>query len=205
MDESQISIIVPIYNTGMYLERCIKTILNQSYNNIELILINDGSTDCSGSICDKISSEDKRVKVIHTENNGLSKARNIGIAHSTGSYISFVDSDDYVHEDIYKDMIRVAETTNVDLVYCNYIEGCLDKYVFEKYKDLRFDIVNSSKILELGYKKESLKYLVVWNKLFKKKIIKDINFDEDIKMGEDHIFCNKVYNEVNNVGYLNNQ
>lgn len=205
MSKFRISIVVPIYNTEKYLERCINSILNQSYSNIELILVDDGSTDGSGEICDRLAYKDKRVKVIHTKNNGLSKARNIGIEHSTGSYIAFVDSDDYIHEDMYNDMVKIIKNNDVDIVYCNYLEGSLDKYRFNKYKDLKIDIFDSKKILELSYKKESSKYLVVWNKLIKKQIINDIKFDEDIKIGEDHIFCNKIYNKAKKIGYINNQ
>ncbi|MFQ7000891.1 MAG: glycosyltransferase family 2 protein [Clostridium sp.] len=93
---------VPIYNVEKYLDRCIKSIINQSYTNLEIILVNDGSTDKCGQICDKWKEKDERIKVIHKENGGLSDARNAGIEIAKGEYLSFIDSDDYVHKDFIK-------------------------------------------------------------------------------------------------------
>ena len=100
--DNLISVIVPIYNVEKYLDRCIKSIINQSYTNLEIILVNDGSTDKCGEICDKWKEKDKRIKVIHKENGGLSDARNAGIEIAKGEYLSFIDSDDYVHKDFIK-------------------------------------------------------------------------------------------------------
>lgn len=104
-----LTIIVPIYNTENYLSECIDSILNQSYKNIELILINDGSTDNSGFICDEYSRRNKRIKIIHTENKGVSHARNIGLSIAKGEYITFVDSDDFVSHDIYLENIKILQ------------------------------------------------------------------------------------------------
>lgn len=112
-----LTIIVPIYNTENYLSECIDSILNQSYKDIELILINDGSTDNSSSICDEYSSKDKRIKVIHIENRGVSYARNTGLSIAKGEYITFVDSDDFVSNDIYLENIKILEQNlSIDLI-----------------------------------------------------------------------------------------
>ena len=111
-----ISIIIPIYNVEKYLVRCIESILNQSYKSFELILINDGSTDKSGEICDLYKSKDKRIKVIHKVNNGASEARNTGIENSNGGYICFVDGDDWIENNMLREMKEYFEIYNPDLI-----------------------------------------------------------------------------------------
>ena len=103
----EISIIVPVYNVEKYLKRCIDSILNQSFTDFELILVDDGSTDNSGEIIDEYAIKDERIKVIHKENGGLSSARNVGIEYSKGNYIAFVDSDDYINKNMYKFYIKM--------------------------------------------------------------------------------------------------
>ncbi len=100
MDEL-ISVIIPCYIVEMYIDRCLKSVLNQTYQEIEIILVDDGSTDNTGMICDRYSTVDERIKVIHKENGGLSSARNAGLARATGKYIGFVDSDDWIDDDFY--------------------------------------------------------------------------------------------------------
>ena len=99
MKNKLVSIVVPIYNVEKYLKRCVNSLLNQTYKNIEIILVDDGSTDSSGAICDQYKPKDNRIVVVHKSNGGLSDARNTGIDMARGEYIAFVDSDDYIHED----------------------------------------------------------------------------------------------------------
>ena len=116
-----VSVIVPIYNVEDYLLTCIKSILNQTYTNIEVILVNDGSTDKSLDICKKIIRNDSRVRLISKKNGGLSEARNFGIDEALGEYYLFVDSDDYIKEDMIEKMvIAMNKERNIDLVICNY-------------------------------------------------------------------------------------
>lgn len=114
MEKGLISIIVPIYNTKEYLIRCVKSLQNQTYHHLEIILVDDGSTDGSGEICDKLASEDERIQVIHKENGGSSSARNLGIAQAGGEYIGFVDSDDYVDADMYEKLYYALEHFQVN-------------------------------------------------------------------------------------------
>ena len=102
-----ISVIVPIYNVEKYLIKCIESIINQTYKDLEIILVDDGSTDSSGKICDEFATKDNRIKVIHKKNGGLSSARNIGLDICKGNYISFIDSDDYIELDMYEKMIKI--------------------------------------------------------------------------------------------------
>ena len=112
-----ISVIVPVYNVKPYLRKCLDSIINQSYRDLEILIIDDGSTDGSGDICDEYRKDD-RIKVFHTENRGLSAARNLGLDSASGDWIGFVDSDDWIEPDMYEVLIRKGEETGADVVEC---------------------------------------------------------------------------------------
>lgn len=116
MEQFKISAVVPIYNTVNCLRRCVESIQNQTYKNLDIILVDDGSTDGSGQLCDTLAKEDKRIRVYHKENGGASSARNVGIQNSIGDYIGFVDSDDYIDTDIYQMMMKLAEEKNYSII-----------------------------------------------------------------------------------------
>ena len=118
--EPLLSIIVPIYNVEQYIDKCIQSILNQTYQNLEIILVDDGATDRSGSIADSYAAKDKRIKVFHKENGGISDARNYGLDHVTGDYILFVDSDDFIENTMCERLFTIANSTHADMVSCNY-------------------------------------------------------------------------------------
>lgn len=181
----KISIIVPVYNVENYIERCIKSLLNQTYRNIEIIIIDDGSTDNSEKLCDQFKNEE-RVLVIHTKNAGVSKARNLGIEKASGNLIGFVDADDYVREDMFENLYKaISEESNIDIVMCNYFDN--KKINKIKNKDL---IVNKENLIKQVIGNGQYRGFI-WNKLFKKDIIKKnkIKFKTDIDMCEDLIFC----------------
>ena len=115
----KISVIVPVYNTEKYLNRCIDSILAQTFTDFELLLIDDGSTDSSGKICDDYAAKDSRVKVLHKENGGVSRARNLGIDNAQGEYLSFIDSDDYIRPEMYEKLAKIIDIYGVDLVCSN--------------------------------------------------------------------------------------
>lgn len=117
-DTPLISIIIPVYNSEQWLEKCVFSILNQSYNNLEIILVDDGSTDQSGTMCDQYRNLDQRVRVYHKENGGQATARNLGLKMASGSYIGFVDSDDWIDQDMYSTLIDAAVSTKADIVMC---------------------------------------------------------------------------------------
>ena len=116
--DNKVSVIVPVYNVSKYLQQCFDSIKNQSYKNLEIILIDDGSTDGSSIICDELKKEDKRVKVIHQKNKGLAETRNIGIKHSTSNLITFIDSDDYIEPNMFK--VLKENILDNDLIIFNY-------------------------------------------------------------------------------------
>lgn len=164
-----ISVIVPVYDVEPYLRQCVESIINQSYANLEILLIDDGSPDKCGAICDEYAIKDSRVKVFHTENRGLSAARNLGIRESSGDYIAFIDSDDWIEPDMYEVLLRRLEETGADISACGY------------------DVVSGRKTAEWRPKEkvydstEALKALLsdainnnAWNKLFRRKVFQSV-------------------------------
>lgn len=188
----KISVIVPIYNVEKYLEKCIDSIINQTYSNLEIILVNDGSVDNSKNICDQYAISDKRIKVIHKENGGLSDARNYGLNIATGDYVSFIDSDDYIHPMFYEILWKMIEENEGDIAQCN----------FTKYYENN-DIVNIkniefhkqphilTNIQALDYLTSDLNYIVVWNKLYKIELFDHVRFPKG-KLHEDEYTTYKV-------------
>lgn len=131
MNEELISIIVPVYNVEAYIHQCIKSIIEQSYKNLEIILVDDGSKDKSGKICDDYARKDKRIKVIHKKNGGLSDSRNAGITVATGKYIAFVDSDDWIEKNMYEKMYNECEKFGADICICGFFREYKDKTISE--------------------------------------------------------------------------
>lgn len=196
-----ISVIVPVYNVERYLSKCIESILGQSYENLEIILIDDGSTDCSGEICDKYAKLDNRIIVIHKENGGASSAKNAGLRIANGKYLSFVDSDDYLEPCAYLYMISKLNEYHADVIHCCY----RDIYVnFSK------DRVSQDFIEKFGTEEYLRRFTtdwscgLLWNKLYRRKIFQDIYFEEGHKIddefftyqgimnAEEIIYCPKV-------------
>lgn len=205
--EEVISVIVPVYNVESYLEECILSILHQTYNALQIILIDDGSTDLSGKICDQYAEIDNRIEVIHQKNAGVSVARNVGIQKAIGKYIIFTDSDDVLPEKAYEDLLNVR-TGNPGLVIgrMQYIDKCGK----ELKTSPKFDIqkISVKKFAEELYEEKSFGYLgYLWDKLFVRSIISEnkLTFNPNIQLNEDRLFiiqyllhcnfvacCNKV-------------
>ena len=183
-EKNLISIVVPIYNAETYLNQCIKSIIEQSYKNIEIILINDGSTDDSGIICDEYAQKDIRIKVIHNKNQGVSISRNIGIQEARGEYISFVDADDFIskkyveilYQLIIKDNAQISTVGNDE-----YYEGKMIK----TSKGIR-KVLHSEEAIKMILKERDMTH-VCWGKMYKKELFddEDIKFDSTMKIGED--------------------
>lgn len=200
MKEKKISIIIPIYNVKLYLERCLNTIVNQTYSNLEIILVDDGSNDGSEKICDEWKQKDKRIKVIHKTNGGLSSARNEGIKISTGDYIQFVDSDDFIDlscvEILYNNLLKYkADISMCGIIMTNDIYKKKMKW-FENdqclEKDKAFRLLIENNILTSH----------AWNKLFKREIFKEIIFPEG-KLYEDIRIMHIIFSNINKVAITN--
>lgn len=200
-----ISIIVPIYNTQMYLKRSISSIINQTYKNIEVLLINDGSTDNSLEICQEFSKVDNRVKVINKKNSGVSNTRNIGIELSTGDFIMFVDSDDFIDEDYVEKMYYELQKLNLDVIvsgmqFCDDKERMIKKELYKTdTQELKFDNICKDII-------NTLYFCSSCKTLFKKSIIAEnnIKFNEKFNYGEDLLFSFTLLKNSRKIGYLNN-
>lgn len=182
----KISIIVPIYNAEKELQICIESIQRQTYKELEIILVDDGSTDRSNIICQRYASQDKRIRVIKKENGGVSSARNIGIKEATGKYIQFVDSDDYIELNCCQTLIEAMKKNKVELVICGCIEHRKEKEKEIFYKE---QVFHSMK--EMGKDFGDIYCMnlfnIPWNKLFIREKIKNL-FVEELSLGEDLLF-----------------
>lgn len=194
----KISIIVPVYQVEKYIGQCIESIINQTFKNFELILIDDGSKDKSGNICDEYAKRDKRIHVVHTENKGAASARNKGLDLATGEYIAFVDGDDYLAENMLDKLYKVITQENCDVVVCDF----LNLHRNQK-KDFILELsdrkVTGKEVLShLKNQKNYGVWTIVWNKLYRKEILKDLRFPEG-KYFEDEIFSDQLYLRCNKV------
>ncbi len=185
--EPLISVIVPIYNVEQYLDRCIKSIVNQTYRNLEIILVDDGSPDSCPDICDKWAEKDDRIVVIHQKNAGLSAARNSGLDMANGEFISFVDSDDALDCDMLAFLYGLIEQNDADISRCSYQFNFEDGTLREAEINTEIRILEGEALMNdlcnTGYK-----CMVVWNKLYKRDVIGNLRYDTSVKASEDYIF-----------------
>lgn len=197
-----ISVIVAVYNIEKYIACCIESIRRQTYRELEIILVDDGSTDRSGEICDAYQKKDERIKVIHRKNGGLSAARNTGLAHAEGSYITFVDGDDWIEDSMYEKMAEQVRKEGADLVACRY---------YRVYKDFRADeSTDKITVFEKPFSmlaqclREDEKFLIqhaAWNKLYKRELLGEERFPEG-KWYEDVVFSAKILSRVQKGVYI---
>lgn len=191
IDYGLVTVIVPVYNVERYLDKCISSIAHQSYDNLEIIVIDDGSTDSSAKICDNWSVKDKRICVIHKENGGLSDARNAGLAVANGEYISFVDSDDWLHPKFIEIMIKTLKKAEADIAECGvvYVDE-QENVIHERYYPKEKAILNKVEALRALIKEEGI-YQTVWNKLYKREVLEGILFEKG-KCNEDDFWTYQI-------------
>ena len=183
MDEKLVSVIIPAYNIEDYIGRCLDSIISQTYKNLEIIVVDDGSRDHTGEILDNYAKKDRRIKVIHKENGGVSSARNKGIEAAEGDYIGFIDGDDLIESEMYKTLVDLLEEENADISHCGY------QMVFPD----RVDYYHNTGKKKIQTTEEGLKDLLsgemiepgLVNKLYKKELIKNCRLDETVKINED--------------------
>lgn len=204
----KITVIVPVYNVENYLEKCLDSLINQTYKNLEIIVINDDSTDNSGEICQEYAQKDNRIVYIEKENGGLSDARNAGLDRMTGSYVTFVDSDDWVELDYVEILYKKIIEYQADISVGNYYSYNEDEetYYFHIYGDSYYEkVYDNVSIFENLYESQEMKSFALisaWGKLYKAKLFDYLRFDKG-KLGEDGYFNQKMYLSVNKVVYLN--
>ena len=199
MSNPLISVVIPIYNVENYLNECVDSVINQTYKNIEIILVDDGSPDNCPKICDEYAKKDNRIKVIHKKNGGLSDARNCGINQSNGEFIAFVDSDDYIEKDYLSSMYKNLKDNDVKIAACGYVNLVNDKDVrIINYENIekKYSTIEAEKYLNIvGYFNVSS-----CNKLFDKKLFENIKFPLN-KKSEDWFIMYKLIEKSGGLYY----
>lgn len=195
------SVIVPVYKVEKYLSRCIDSVLSQTFTDFELLLIDDGSPDQSGQICDEYAKLDDRIRVFHKENGGVSSARNLGLDNAKGDWIAFVDADDWISEDF----LQIDDHADADVIQKAYhtINEITDKVVMNPIKSYEFNKKEDIYRFFVRKRKNAL-----WNKIISRKIIQSARFDTNIAIGEDFLFFLSIIRNVNryafsSTGYYN--
>lgn len=197
-----ISVIVPVYNIEQYVEECVDSIVNQTYRNLEIILVDDGSTDCSGEICDRLAAEDERIIVIHKQNGGLSSARNAGLDIAKGEWIGFVDGDDYIEITMYQELLQVAKKFHAPLAIGTYKEFPVEngiQYGYNKKTEvLEGDTLIKSYVMMNGEYQLSP---AVWTRLYHKSLIGKKRFPYGY-VHEDVCFTTEVFCQCKRAAYI---
>ena len=204
MNDILVSVIVPIYNVEDYLPKCIDSIICQTYKNIEIILVDDGSPDSCGQICENYKKKDSRIKVIHKENGGLSDARNAGICRAKGSYYVFRDSDDYIHERMIETLVEGVVSTSADIAVCSFKNVKEDEIIdihsginTGSYKLISEDIDR----LSYFYGDKYTEFTVAWNKIYPASFFKEIKYPKG-KIHEDEFTTYKLLELAKKIAYI---
>ena len=212
-DNTLVSIVVPVYNREKYLDRCLTSLINQTYKNLEIILVDDGSKDKSGEICDRYALIDDRIITIHQKNGGVSKARNTGIDAAHGKYIAFVDADDFISENMYELLVSAAEENASNQVCCNAFDVLENKTIEVKHffddncvkgnEEVFSQLIKSLLIPECADNK-ALLLQQIWNKLYLRKLVEkyNIRFDTELRYAEDWLFNINFYRYADNVKFI---
>jgi len=200
--QSKISVIVPVYNVDFFLERCIQSIINQSYRNLQIILVDDGSTDKSGEICDVYSGKDDRIVVVHQPNKGLVTARKVGLELADGEYIGFVDGDDYVEEDMYSELLREIQKSDVDFVHSGFY---LNNKLIADFSYEVIDLENNRYDMYIEALRMDKIWPSIWSKLFKASVIKTVyaKVPDNASYGEDLVCLCELIGSAKNMLLLN--
>lgn len=197
----KVSIVVPVYNVEKYLQDCVQSILNQTYKDIEVLLIDDGSIDSSPQICDKFAEDDNRVKVFHIKNGGVSNARNLGIKNATGEFVAFVDSDDLACQEYISKLVNCLINSGADLSVCGY-KMQTDKGTFDVGRKNDRDIYYAHKSEDFFKLYQHSLTPSVWGKLFIKEKITKL-FDTTLNYGEDDLFILDYLKNANKIAFVN--
>lgn len=201
ISNEMISIIIPVYNSAKWLRRCIDCVVTQTFTDLEILLVNDGSTDESGDICDEYASCDSRIRVIHQKNGGVSEARNTGLRNVTGEYVSFIDNDDWIHPQYFELLFRAIIETGGDMAMCYYRKIWIDEFspdttpinLQESYKSISSTkMIDGMLAIPIDTSRSSpIPYEFIWAKLYKKDILKDLYYKN--VWAEDVEYNSRVY------------
>lgn len=179
----KVSIIVPVYNTAPWLDRCIESLVNQTYQDIEIILVNDGSSDSSRQVCAYWQEKDQRIKYLYKENGGQASARNMGLDYATGEYIAFVDSDDCVSPDYVQKLLNMCLEHKTTISCCGYVltdETTPAAFTELPQEEYSVDIIDRYTYFERMYTDKEILYVVVWNRIYHRSVFESLRFDENL-------------------------
>ena len=202
----KISVVIPVYNVEPYIRKCLDSVINQTYTNLDILCINDGSTDKSGIICEEYAKRDSRIRVFHKTNGGLASARNVGLSHLTGDYLGFVDSDDWLEPDMYEALHRVIKDYNVSFSVVSYFMDCDEQCELmiarEKIPDRVLNQEEMLLYMSRGFHYAGF-FCSVCNKLFRTSLIYNnkLAFDNNLRSGEDVKFLTDVILRDGCTGY----
>jgi len=198
-DQPLLTVIVPCYNVEKYIDKCISTIVGQTYTNLEILLINDGSTDETGKICDAWQEKDHRIRAIHKQNEGVSYARKTGVENATADYIAFVDSDDWIDKNMYQNMMAALLSTHSDIAQCRdchvYEDGTHEHCSIE-HKDGSFEIVDRIRSVLLLLENKPRSSSAMFTKVFKKHLFDNIEFPKGRQMFEDFAIAHLLFHRA---------
>lgn len=202
MEKDLISVIIPVYKVEKFLEKCVNSVLEQTYKNLEVILVDDGSPDGCPALCDELAKKDKRIKVIHKKNGGVSSARNSALDEAKGKYVCFVDSDDYIEPTYAEDLHKAITENDVQMAVCELFDVYEDKkfVAFDIGKDFVFNVKDTNEFYDT-FTQTNLSSPV--NKMYLKDIAKKVKFNQSLRYGEDQIFNFNYYTQINSVAYIN--
>lgn len=205
-ENNKLSIIIPIYNVEEYLRKCLDSVINQTYKNLEIICINDGSPDNSYKILEEYSNKDSRIVVITQKNKGVAAARNQGLLKATGDFITFVDPDDWIELDYYETALNALTKNEVDVFCCGIYDEYENRTVKRENKlPVKEIITDKNEFLTYIFKRESYKNFCgyIWNKVYKSNLFENVKFDETLYVGEDLLVSVELALKANTYFYTN--
>ena len=195
-----VSVIIPVYNVEKYIRECIESVIAQTLKEIEIICINDGSTDKSADILQEYALKDSRIRIINQEHSGVASARNTGLRNISGKYVSFIDGDDAVHKEFLQKLYQALQyNKSADFSWCNFVEGTQQKYLIKSSSDIPINY-NNPFVHYIRRKKPKMNAL--WNKLYSKHLLKGLSFPKDLCFGEDLVFLFQVLHKAKTAVYV---
>lgn len=206
----KISLIIPIYNTQEYLDKCLESAVKQDYKNIEIICVDDGSTDGSGQILDRFAEKYKNIVAIHQKNGGESNARNRGLSVASGDYIGFMDCDDWIDSSMYSRLTQILELYDVDMAASGWIKEFSDRSIaVDNQEQIKSGIIYRDELLKYVYYRDKYQgFAYMWNKLYKKEALYDkgnhfLKFNESLRLGGDIVYLAQILMNVERAVYIN--
>lgn len=204
MMKDLISVIIPVYEAEKYIEKCLQSVCGQTYRYLEIICVNDGSKDDSSYILDRMAAVDPRIKVIHQENHGESHARNVGLSLATGSWIAFVDNDDWLEPDMYQIMLEAGYQYDADMVCCSWFKENANESIKADNKSMveQNPFGRESLLRYIYHRDEYQGFAYMWDKLYKREIIQDIRFNDRLRIGGDVLALAEIALRTKRAVYL---